>query len=76
MIPDYGRQSEHFKRDCAYARVRVAVRRAPVAREAPAGRVVDELRRPAELAENLKVAERRHVRVRPSMHGDVVCTGA
>lgn len=56
----------------AHTVIRVTIGRAPVPRETTARKVVDHLDSISKLANNLLIGESGHVRVSPSVHGDVV----
>lgn len=67
-VPSDEREAEDFLCDRPDAVVRVAVGRAPVLRDEAARLVVDRLGRPAELAEDLHVRQRRHLHVQLLAH--------
>ena len=53
MIPNDGRQAEYFLGDGCHSKIRITVRRAPVAGKPTPRRVVDQLKRPTQLGNDV-----------------------
>lgn len=53
MIPNDGRQAEYFLGDGCHSKIRITVRRAPVAGKPTPRRVVDQLKRPTQLGNDI-----------------------
>lgn len=75
MIPDDTLQAKYFLRDSVHSEVRVAIWGAPIAGQPPPGGVVDYLERPTQLGDDVIIGQTGHVRMGPSMHGDIVPVG-
>ena len=73
LVPDNSREAEDLLRDRTNAVVRVAVGGTPVLGKTATSRVVNDLHSPTEFSHNLQVRHSGHVRMSPSMNGDIVC---
>ena len=71
LVPDDGGKTKDFLSNSSDTVVRVTVWRPPVLGQTSAGRVVDDLHRPSELAEEFLVGLGGHVWVSPCVHGNV-----
>lgn len=75
MIPDDGLQPKDGLCDGNDTVIRVPVWRPPVLWYTTTSRVVDNVHGPAQLAQDVFIAQSRHVRMRPSVNSDIVFVG-
>ena len=75
MVPNDSPQTEHLLGDGGHTKVRVTVRRAPIAGKSTPSRVVDHLKRPTQLGNDIGIGQRGHMRMGPCMHCDVILVG-
>lgn len=72
MIPNDGRQTKYRRGDGGYTHVRVTVRGTPITAKPTPGRVVNQLKRPTKLGNDVRIGQCRHIRVGPSVHGNII----
>jgi hypothetical protein len=72
MIPNDTGQAKYFPGDGIHSMVRIAVWGAPITGKPTPGGVVDYLECPTQLGNDVGIGQSGHVRMGPSMHGDVV----
>jgi hypothetical protein len=75
VIPDDTVQAKYFLGDSVHSEVRIAVWGTPITGKPTPGGVVDYLKRPAQLGNDVIVGQTGHIRMGPSMHGDIVPVG-
>lgn len=71
-VPDDTLESKHFLGNHSNTVVSVSVRRSPKVGNSAAISIIDDLHRPTQLGNDLLVRLGRHMRMRPSVDGDLV----
>ena len=72
VIPKDGRQTKYLLGDGIYTHVCVAIRGAPETAKLTPGGVVNQLKRPTKLGNNVCIGQCCHIRMGPSMHGEII----
>jgi hypothetical protein len=75
MVPNDSPQTEYLLGDGGHAKVRVAVRRAPITGKPTPSGVVDHLKRPTQLGNDVGVGQCGHVRMGPCVHRNIILIG-
>jgi hypothetical protein len=71
LIPKDGCQTKYLLGDGSYTHVRVTVRGAPITGKPTPGGVVNHLKRPTKLSNDVGIGQCRHIRMGPSMYGNI-----
>lgn len=74
-IPTDSRQTEYLLGDGGHAKVRITVRRAPITGKSALSGVVDHLKGPTQLGNDVGIGQGGHVRMGPRMHRDIILVG-
>ena len=72
MVPKNGRQTKYLLSDGANARIYITIRGTPITGKPSLGRVVDHLKCPTELSNNVGILQCGHIWMCPSMDGNII----
>jgi hypothetical protein len=75
VVPNDRRETKYFSGDGVYTRIGITIWGTPVPGKSTPGGVVDYLKRPTKLSNHVGIWEASHIRVCPSVHGNIILVG-